>query len=206
MDSNDFHASAWVEAAERHGRRLEHERARRLIGMGSDRFVPEAFGVDKASAEGRQLSEAWEEIYRQRYLPRLQATPGAADLLRRMKAEGLKLSVATSAEPSMLEQMLKVAGVAQLIEDSTTSGDTDESKPAPDILQAALDRSGLIPAETVMIGDTPYDLQAARKAGVRLVALRSGGWSDADFEGAAAVYDHPADLLAHYDESPLAVG
>ena len=88
----------------------------------------------------------------------------------------------------------------------TSSSDVDESKPAPDAIQAALASAGCAPGEAVMIGDTPYDVEAAQRAGVPVVALRSGGWGDRDLEGAAAIFADPADLLAHYDSSPLTNG
>jgi phosphoglycolate phosphatase-like HAD superfamily hydrolase len=120
-----------------------------------------------------------------------------------MRDEGLKLVVASSAKEDELTPLLEKAGTADLIEKKTSSDDAENSKPDPDIVKAALDRSGLAPDEVVMLGDTPYDIEAASRAGVRAVALRSGGWKDRDLSGAIAAYDDPADLLAHYDSSPL---
>ena len=100
--------------------------------------------------------------------------------------------------------LLQIVGAADLIEDKTTARDAKSSKPDPDVMQVALKRVGYPPNEVVMIGDTPYDIEAARKAGVGTIAFRCGGWSDSDLAGAIAIYNDPADLLAHYDSSPLA--
>ncbi|HYJ80259.1 MAG TPA: HAD family hydrolase, partial [Longimicrobiaceae bacterium] len=131
----------------------------------------------------------------------------ARELLERMRADGLTLVVATSASKDDLGALLKAAGVEDLIDASSTSSDAEESKPDPDIVQAALDAAGCDPGEAVMLGDTPYDIEAASRAGVGCVALRCGGWwSDEDLAGATAVYDDPADLLARYEDSPFGRG
>ena len=103
-----------------------------------------------------------------------------------------------------MEPLLELAGATDLIESKTSTDDADASKPSPDIVGAALERLNLPKENVVMIGDTPYDVEAAGRAGVALIGLRCGGWDDAGLEGAMAIYDDPADLLAHYDASPLA--
>jgi phosphoglycolate phosphatase-like HAD superfamily hydrolase len=120
-----------------------------------------------------------------------------------MRDDGLKLVVASSAKEDELKPLLEIAGAADLIEEKTSSEDAENSKPDPDIVKAALDGAGFAAAEAVMLGDTPYDIEAATRAGVRVIAFRSGGWDDAHLADAIAIYDGPADLLAHYDESPL---
>jgi phosphoglycolate phosphatase-like HAD superfamily hydrolase len=114
-----------------------------------------------------------------------------------------RLAVASSAKEDELGPLLKVCGADRVVEAATSSDDADRSKPDPDIVRAALDRVGLPPDEVVLIGDTPYDVEAGRRAGVRVIALRCGGWGDADLR-ADAVYDDPADLAADLDRSPLA--
>jgi len=123
-----------------------------------------------------------------------------------MRKQGLKLAIATSAQPDELRPLLQIVGAADLIEDKISARDVKSSKPDPDVMQAALKRVGYPPNEVVMIGDTPYDIEAARKVGVGTIAFRCGGWSDDHLQGAIAIYDGPADLLAHYQESPLVQG
>ena len=115
-----------------------------------------------------------------------------------------RLVVASSAKEDELKELIKIAGAEEFIEDKTSSSDAENSKPDPDIVQAALDELGLAPDEVIMLGDTPYDVEAAARAGIKTIGLRSGGWQDADLRGAEAVYADPADLLARYDSSPLA--
>jgi len=120
-----------------------------------------------------------------------------------MRNDGMTLVVASSAKKEELGPLLEIARASRLVEHKTSGDDAERSKPDPDIVHAALGKTRCRPDEVVMIGDTPYDLEAARRAGVRFIALRSGGWHDDAFPGALAVYDDPADLLASYDASPL---
>ena len=203
VDSNDQHARAWVEALAEAGFEISYERVRPLIGMGGDKVLPELTGIDKESDRGTRLSDRRGEIFKGRYLPHLKPFPGARDLLLRLKADGVRLVVASSAGRDELDVLLKIAGAADLVEETTSSSDAEHSKPDPDLIQATLETSGCAPDGTLMLGDTAYDIEAAGKAGVRTIALRCGGWDDDSLRGALAIYDDPADLLAHYDESPL---
>ncbi len=204
IDSNDAHAWAWVRALEAAGFNVPFERVRRMIGMGGDHLLPEVTGLSDQSDAGRQISQRRGDIFRQDYLPTLKAFPDVRPLMERIRAQGLKLVIATSAKGDELEPLLNVAGVSDLIEHKTSSDDAEQSKPSPDIVQAALERSKVPADEAIMLADTPYDVSAALKAGIQMIAVRSGGWSDADLKGALAIYDNAADLLAHYDQSPLA--
>jgi phosphoglycolate phosphatase-like HAD superfamily hydrolase len=127
-------------------------------------------------------------------------------LLHRLRDDGIKLVVATSAGGDEVEGLLEQAGVEDLIQAATSSSDAEESKPDPDIVEAALEQAGFPPDQVVMLGDTPYDVEAATRAGIAIVAVRTGGWEDADLRGAVAVYDDPAALLEAFDESPLGRG
>jgi HAD superfamily hydrolase (TIGR01509 family) len=203
VDSNDAHAHAWVETLAEHGFKVPFEKVRPLIGMGGDKVVPELTGLDADSPRGKKITERRSEIFQQQYLPRLRPTRGARELLRHLHARGLKLVVASSAREDELKGLLKVCGADEVIEGKTSSDDAERSKPDPDIVHAALADLGLPAGQTVFLGDTPYDVEAAKRARVAVIALRCGGWGDADLAGALAVYNDPADLLARYDASPL---
>jgi phosphoglycolate phosphatase-like HAD superfamily hydrolase len=203
VDSNDAHARAWVEAFAEHGIKIAFEDVRRLIGMGGDKLLPKVSGIPEESPLGKAIGRRRGEIFKTRYLPHIKAFPCARELLLRCRKDGLHLVVASSAKEEELKPLLEIAGAADLIEEKASSDDADKSKPDPDIVQAALDGAGFSAAEAVMLGDTPYDIEAATRAGVRVIAFRSGGWNDAELAGALAIYDGPADLLAHYAESPL---
>jgi len=113
---------------------------------------------------------------------------------------------ASSAKRTELQPLLAVAGIDGLMDATTSSDDASSSKPDPDIIQAALKRAHATPAGAVMIGDTPYDVEAACRAGVAIIAFRCGGWMDADLKGAIAIYDGPWELLSTLDDSPLRRG
>jgi len=202
IDSNDAHARAWVASLAEFRYVVSFERIRPLIGKGGDKILPELVGLDAESPEAQRMGELRGEIFRTRELPHLQATPGARDLLTRFRDEGWELSVATSAKADDVRATLEQAGVADLIETATSSDDAEHSKPDPDIVRAALQRSQRPASHAVMLGDTPYDIEAASRARVRIVALRCGGyWSDEALRGAEAIYDDPASLLARFEDS-----
>lgn len=203
LNSNDAHAAAWVEALREHGIVAEAAYVRRLVGMGADNLLP-CFDVAKDSARGRSLADRHGALFKQNWLPRLRPFPGARALVARMRDEGLVRVVATSASGDELEGLLRAAEIDDLVDAATTASDAPASKPAPDIVRAAIVRAGLDPRELVMLGDTPYDVAAARKAGVRIIGMRCGGWNDAELTGAIRVYQDPNDLLARWQSSPLA--
>jgi HAD superfamily hydrolase (TIGR01509 family) len=203
VDSNDAHAQSWVDTFAEAGYDVPFEVVRPLIGMGADKLLPKTIGIRHDSEEGKRLTKRRSEIFREKYLPHLRPLPGARDLLLRVRENGLKAIVATSAKDEELKGLLKAAGVEDLMEETATASDAKRSKPDPDILEAAVEESGISPKHLVMIGDTPYDVEAAARADVRAIAFRSGGWDDASLKGAVQIYDGPADLLAHYDESLL---
>jgi phosphoglycolate phosphatase-like HAD superfamily hydrolase len=204
IDSNDAHAHAWVDAFTETGIQVEYDQVRRLIGKGGDKLMPEVSGIEKDSEQGKRIADRRREIFSSRYLSTIKPLPETRQMLVRMHDAGLRLVVASSAEGEELEELLNIAGTADLVEERASSSDAEQSKPDPDIINAAIECSGMQPGELLMLGDTPYDIEAADKAGVRTVAFRSGGWQDQDLAGAIAVYQDPADLLANFDVSPFA--
>lgn len=206
VDSNDAHARAWVDAFAEAGHDVPFAKVRAGIGKGGDKLLPELVGLEEDSKEGKAISERRSAIFAERYLPRIQAFPRVRDLLIAVRERGWQLVVATSAKEDELGPLLDKAHVKDLLEAATSSDDAESSKPDGDIVRAALERAGCAPEEALMLGDTPYDVEAARRAGVRTIALRSGGWDAQALEGALAVYDDAAALLAELDASPLGRG
>ena len=203
VDSNDAHAEAWVRAFADHQIEVPFDKVRRLIGMGGDKLMPEVSGLEEDSPLGERIAARRKEIFGQDLLPHLRAFPHAGRLVETIKARQFTTVAASSAKSEELGKLLDLAGARAAMDALTSSDDADESKPNPDIVLAALERASVEPQEAVMIGDTPYDIEAATKAGVATIAFRSGGWSDEDLRGAIAIYDGPADLLAQLDASPL---
>ncbi len=199
--SNDAHARSWVEALSEAGYEVPLDVIWPMIGMGGDKLMPAAAGIDSDSPEGKNLARRRWEIFERRYLPRLEPTPGARALVRRMVDDGLRVVVASSANGNELGALLEAAGVADLVHKVTSSSDAEDSKPDPDIVLAAVRKSGLEPDELIMVGDTPYDIQAATGAGLPLVAVLTGGWRIEELTGAVAIYDDPAEMLEWFQVS-----
>ena len=206
VDSNRAHAESWAETLASHGYSIPPEQVQPLIGMGGDKLLPDLIGVDIESAEGRRLSEHRTRLFFDKYAPGLRAFPGARELAERLRRDGLVLLVATSASEEELGKLLGIAGIEDLLADTTSSDDAERSKPDPDIVQAAVRRAGLPAQDLVMIGDTPYDVEAANRAGVPIIAVRSGGWDDEALGGALAVYDDVGAVLAGYENSVFSRG
>ncbi len=203
--SNDIHARAWVEAFAAYGYDVPFEKVRPLIGMGGDQLIPQRVpGLTDEEGDGKAISERRKELIINHFGPKLTATKGARQLILHMQQAGLRLIVASSASSQELSVLVKAAQIDDLLEEATTSSDTEASKPAPDIVAAALNKLKLEPSQALMLGDTPYDIKSASGCGVEMIAVRCGGFSDAQLAGAIAIYDDPADLLANYNNSPLA--
>jgi HAD superfamily hydrolase (TIGR01509 family) len=199
LDSNDAHAMAFAKAFAEHGIDIPFEHVRPLIGMGGDKLIPSLTGFQHDTPEGTAIAERKNGIFEERYLPHLKPTRGAHALLERLLADGLTLVVATSAGEEEMRGLLRQAGIDDLIDAATSSEDVESSKPDPDVIGAAIKKSKLKADELVMLGDTPYDIESAEKAHVPTIVFRCGGWWDDDaLEGAMAIFDDPADLLAHW--------
>lgn len=204
IDSNDAHAHAWHDVLREFGYEIEYSRVRRLIGMGGDNLLPAAIGEKEDSELGMRIGKRRSEIFEQRYLPHIQAFPKTPELLARLDACGYKLAVATSSGKKQLAALLRIAQAEPYLDAKTSADDAERSKPDPDIIAAALAKIGCPRDAVLMLGDTPYDIEAAAKAGIATVALRSGGWDDSALKAALAIYDDPADLLENFDRSPFA--
>lgn len=204
IDSNDAHASSWADTFREFGLDVTFERVRPLVGKGGDKLLPELTGLDHESDLASRLYERRKEIFNTNYLPSLRAFECAHELLARFKEDDLRLVIATSAQREELNKLLEQAGLEELVDRKTSSSDAEHSKPDPDIIEAALKRGELDASEAIMLGDTPYDVEAAQRGGVRCVALRSGGWPDRALSDAIAIYDDVRHLLREYQRSPFA--
>jgi len=199
VDTNYLHVLAWWAAFRDAGHDVSMTDIHRSIGMGSDTLVEHLLGgPDEHAATAHTHHYA-------PYLDQLRPFPKAAEVLRAVKELGLEVVLATSASEDEVASLTKAIDADDAIDEVTSSADAQTSKPAPDILQVALDRSGLSPAAAVMVGDTVWDVEAARKAGLDCVALLSGGISQSELTeaGAVAVYDDVAALLADLEASPI---
>jgi len=207
VDSVDLHARAWQEAFAHFGKQFDFGSVRSQIGKGGDQLMPVFLSKEELEEFGEELEEYRGELFKREYLSQVKGFPKVRELFQRIKDEGLRLALASSAKGDELKAYKERARIEDLVEEETSSDDAEKSKPYPDIFEAALERLGDVrPSEAVVVGDTPYDAEAAGKAGLKTVGLLSGGFPEADLRAAGCIriYRDPADLLAQYEDSPLA--
>jgi len=207
VDSVNLHTKAWKMAFAKFGKEMSFVAIRRQIGKGADQLLPVFFSREELDQFGGELDSYRSALFKREYLPKVKAFPNVRELFQRIKHDGKQIALASSAKEDELKEYKKIAQIDDLIESETSSGDVEKSKPYPDIFAAALEQLGNIaPDQVIAIGDTPYDAQAAGKINVRVIGLLCGGWNQEQLRqaGCVAIYREPADLLVHYDSSPLA--
>ena len=209
MDSVDIHAEVWQRALAEFGKNVRFADVRRQIGKGSDTLLPEFFSHDELERMGNRISERRAEIFKGEYAARVRPFPKVADLLRRARQQGMRIALASSGKADEVTRYKEICGIEDLVDDETSSDDAERSKPHPDIFEAALGKlNGLTAAETLVVGDTPYDAEAAAKSGMKTIGLLCGGFPEADLRaaGVIAIYADCADLLSRFESSPFVAG
>jgi HAD superfamily hydrolase (TIGR01549 family) len=204
VDSTYHHALAWWRAFTDRDIDVAVWRIHRSIGMGGDRLVAEVAGDDVERDHGDELREAWKKNYDRDYLDLVKPFAGAADLVRDLRGRGWRVALASSGKPDHTRRGVELLGVADDLDAVTTGDDAERSKPAPDILAAALQRAG--GRTGICVGDSVYDVRAASALGMPCIGVLTGGFSKAELEeaGAAAVASHVAELAGSLDGSLLA--
>ena len=206
VDSNDEHALAWDEAFRDAGYEFTRQAIHDQIGKGADGLVPALVpGADEALA--KKLGDATGAVFKRKYLDGIKPFPRARDLLARVHKAGLRIVLASSASTAEVEHYLDLLDAHDLVAATTSADDVEHTKPAPEIFKAALAKlAPLTAAEVIVVGDTPYDVEAAKASGIATIGIRSGKFPDRSLleAGAVAVYDDVAALLADFDRSPLA--
>jgi HAD superfamily hydrolase (TIGR01509 family) len=203
VESNWLHAAAWKDAFAVIDIPLELDAVRRQIGKGGDELIPVFVPWWKRPMIEEPLKEYRKFIFRQDYLPKVQPFPKVRELFLRMKESEIRVALASSANQDDLNAYKKIANISDLIDESTSADDADRSKPHPDIFESALKKLGTKPGNVLALGDTPYDAEAAGKAGVRTIGVTTGGWSRRDLldAGCIEVYKDVAELLDRFDQS-----
>jgi HAD superfamily hydrolase (TIGR01549 family) len=204
VDSVDLHARAWQEAFKHFGKEIPFEQIRRQIGKGGDQLMPVFFTKEELDEFGEEMEEYRSELYKRDYLPRVRPFPKVRELFERIRADNKRIALASSAKEDELATYQRIAHVEDLVEEEASADDAERSKPHPDIFQAALDQLDDISAdEVIVVGDTPYDAEAAAKLKLRTIGLLCGGFPEKELRaaGCIAIYNDPADLLARYDET-----
>jgi HAD superfamily hydrolase (TIGR01509 family) len=207
IDSVDLHARAWQEAFAHFGKQFPFERVRYQIGKGGDQLLPVFLSESEIEEFGDELTEYRGELFKREYMPRVVAFPRVRELFERIRRDGKSIALASSAKKEELTEYKRIANIEDLVEEEASSDDAEKSKPHPDIFEAALAQLGDVqPSEAIVVGDTPYDAEAAGKAGLQTIGFLSGGFPEEDLRAAGCVriYKDAAELLANYDTSPLA--
>ncbi|MFB8033864.1 HAD family hydrolase [Streptomyces sp. NPDC056004] len=205
VDTNYLHVAAWWEAIRQSGHTVPITAVHQAIGLGSDDLIEHLLGTERDREQDARISAAHTTLYATCF-ERLSALTGAADLLRTLAERGWTVVLATSASDHELGALRRALDADDVIADIAGADDVEEGKPAPEPIRQAMEIAGGNPDETVYVGDSVWDMQAATRASVAAVALLSGGIPRADLEaaGAGEVYTGPADLLAHLDDSVFA--
>ena len=206
LDSVDLHAIAWHDAFVKFGHHVSFEKARGQIGKGGDKLIPFFLSEAEQADHGKALEDWREKRFKEKYLQLVRPFSAVPDLLKRVRAAGLQVAVASSAKKDQLGHYLEIAGISNLIDEATSSGDVEESKPAPDIFEAVLKKLNIKGADAVAVGDTPYDAEAACKAGVQPIGVLCGGFIETELRqaGCMEVYPGPASIYCCFDASLLA--
>lgn len=207
IDTVDLHAQAWVDALRHFGYEIPVEDIRVQIGKGGDQILHGLLPPGVVEQRGEEIQNFRTGLFKRDYMPKARPFPGVRELFERIRAAGQRVVLASSGKEDEVEEYKRIANIADLIESATSSDDADRSKPFPDIFRAALAKLPRIgPEETVVVGDTPYDAEAARNAGMRAVGVLCGGFPDEALReaGCIAIYRDPEDLLRCYERSLLA--
>lgn len=202
VDSTYFHTLAWWHAFRRFGHEVRMNAIHRCVGMGGDKLVESLLGPGRDKDQDADVKDSHAAVFATLW-PYLTAFDGARDLLVHCHRAGLKVVLASSARKQDLEVLRSVIGADDVVDAATSAADAKESKPAPDILVAALEAADLHADEVLFVGDAVWDVQAAGALGIDTVAVASGGYSAAELReaGAAEVFDAPRDLLTGFGTS-----
>jgi HAD superfamily hydrolase (TIGR01509 family) len=202
VDTSYLHAVTWWEAFTQAGHEVPMAQVHRAIGMGSDQILDALLPGGRDKGEDAGIIAAHSALYSV-YWSRLRPLPGAASLLRACRQHGLRVVLASSAGPDELAVMREAIGAEDAIDEVTSAGDAEASKPAPDLVQVALEKVGLGPADAVFVGDAVWDVEACQSAGVPCIGVLSGGVSAAELlaAGAVRVYQDAAELLSAFPAS-----
>ena len=204
VDTNYHHTIAWYRAFRQHEIVLPLWRIHRHIGMGGDQVVEALTDESTEREKGDDIRAAEKTLYFQ-LIEEVQPMAGARDLIEQLKHRGHTVVLASSAKADEVDHYLDLLSARELADGWTTSADVESTKPEPDLVSAALERAGGSAEDAVMIGDTPWDVEAAGNAGVGTVAVRTGGFAVAELEeaGAIAVFESVAELCEKLDQTPL---
>ncbi|MEY2519329.1 MAG: hypothetical protein QOF24_1088 [Verrucomicrobiota bacterium] len=207
VDSNELHVEAWQETFRHFGKEIPVERLREQIGKGGDQYLPVFLNELEMREFAKEADEFHGKIFKKKYLLQVRPFAKVRELFERVRSDGKKVALASSGKEHEVHHYEKLAGIEDLVDSMTSADQVAHSKPKSDVFIAALRTLGnLQPQDAIAIGDTPYDVEAAKKIDLPIIGLVCGGFSEGALrdEGAVAIFRDPADLLERYYQSPLA--
>jgi HAD superfamily hydrolase (TIGR01509 family) len=199
VDSNDLHAQAWQEAFRHFGKDVPFDQIRKHIGKGGDLLVPDLLNGKEMRTFGQELMDYRKEIFTGKYLEQVKPFPGIRETVEQL-AEGRRILLASSADPDEVKHYVKLIGLKDIIDGSTSKKDAEFSKPSPEIFEAALEKLGTDADRTITVGDTPYDVLASHRAGLTIVAVLSGGFDKDALRKAEFIFRDVAELQSRLSE------
>lgn len=203
VDSNELHVDSWNRAFQRFGKQFSREQLRAQIGKGSDQYLPEFLTPEEIKRFGKELDEYRSELFKKEYLPKVRPFPKVRELIQRLRDDNKAIVLASSGKKADTKYYIDLLKIGDIIDGYVSGDDADRSKPAPDIFAVSLAKLGdLSPADAVTVGDTRFDVEAAKRTGLKTIAFLCGGTAESVFRqvGAIAIYRDPAHFLAHYEE------
>ena len=205
IDSVNEHGESWVRTFEKFGKNVSIEETRKLIGMGSDQFLGDYFSKKEVQEKKKEIDEYRSKLFAKEYMPKVKPFPKVRDLFLKLKENGIKFVLASSATEEEVGKYEEIANIKDLVEKKTSTDDAEKSKPEPDIFLVAYDKLDNIEKQNVVvIGDTPYDAIAAKKAGLKCFGVLTGGWTKEKLieSGCVEVFDDVTSIYEkHFDKA-----
>ena len=200
VDSNDKHTDCWVDAFAHFGKHVDRDAIRTQIGKGGDLLVPDTLNAREMRKFGEPLKKYRGELWKKNYMDSVQPFPGVREALRAVKDRNIKVALASSSNPDEVEYYVELLGIGKMLEGTTSKGDAQFSKPSPEIFQAALEQAGSKVTDTLVVGDTPYDILAAHRGCLTVAALLCGGFPRETLTKAEFLFEGVTELIENLEQ------
>ena len=203
-DSVHLHAKAWQETFQHFGHTVPFAEIRAQIGKGGDQLMPVFLSQDELKSKGKEIEQYRGDLFKREFLKKVKPFAKVRELFQRILEDDWKIALATSAKKDELQTYKEICNISDLLDTETASDDAEKSKPHPDIFIAAMKRIGNVePQDCIVVGDSPYDAEAAGKAGIRSIGFLSGGFAEEELKkaGFETIYWGTPDLYAKYEDS-----
>lgn len=200
VDSNDHHARCWIEAFAHFGKHFDYDVIRHQIGKGGDLLVPDVLGAKEMRKIGDAVKKYRSKLYKKQYMEQVKPFPFVERLFEELRAKKIRIALASSSNEEEVEYYTRLLNAEEFIEGSTSKSDAKFSKPSPEIFEAALERAGSDPEFTFAVGDTPYDVLAAHRIAMPVIAVLSGGFERELLAKSEFVLNDAGEIPGNFDD------